>query len=376
MIRSITLQNFEAHEDTTVHFTDGLQLLVGKSNSGKSSLLRGLRMVVNNEWTKEMVRVGYEFCRVKVETDRGWVEAERGEKVNRWRCQENGGEIQTYQKVGISVPEQATRILGMGERDRGGGVKELPNFQSQMEKHYMLSEIGDKKASSNMIAVMMDNAIGLGGMENLIKDFSADLLKDRKWLNEKQSEIIDLKTGIIDKAIFKSWQETVDRIGDLHDDCEKMDAGLSTAEEMLDRHDEVKAKLDAARAKADSFPSVESLDDAVSECEAVIGMTGMLVRADAIRGMIADAQAVSSVDVGRIESVIREMESMNTEISGAESSLSDARNRWMRMDSAMKEEKILKANLSKADEEFAKMKEEMGVCPLCGNPLGKNDKTK
>ena len=51
----------------------------------------------------------------------------------------------------------------------------------------MLSEIGDKKATSNMIARMMDNAIGLGGMEDLIKDISTDLLKDKKWLTEKQN---------------------------------------------------------------------------------------------------------------------------------------------------------------------------------------------
>ncbi len=135
MIKSVRMQNFESHEDTEIEFTEGMNLIVGQSNSGKSSILRALRMVVDNEWTKDMVRNGYEYCRVRVTTDRGWVEAERGEKVNRWRCQEDGGELQEYKKVGTSVPELATKILGMGQRDRGAGIKELPNFQSQLEKH-------------------------------------------------------------------------------------------------------------------------------------------------------------------------------------------------------------------------------------------------
>ncbi len=51
----------------------------------------------------------------------------------------------------------------MGEKNRGD-FKEMPNFMFQLDKHYMLSEIDGKKATANMIARMMDNAIGLGGM--------------------------------------------------------------------------------------------------------------------------------------------------------------------------------------------------------------------
>lgn len=105
MIKSVTIQNFEAHEDTTITFGEGMNSIVGLSNSGKSSCIRALMMVVNNEWSKEMVRNGYDFCRVKIETERGWVEAERGEKVNRWRCKEGDNEAQLFQKVGTSVPD-------------------------------------------------------------------------------------------------------------------------------------------------------------------------------------------------------------------------------------------------------------------------------
>ena len=57
MIKSVSIQNFEAHEDTTVHFGEGMNSIVGLSNSGKSSILRGLMVVVDNEWSKEMVRM-------------------------------------------------------------------------------------------------------------------------------------------------------------------------------------------------------------------------------------------------------------------------------------------------------------------------------
>jgi len=118
MIKSVSIQNFESHEDTTIHFGEGMNLIVGLSNSGKSAIIRALACVVNNRWEKSMVRTGYEFCRVRVETERGWVECERGEKVNRWRCKEGNNDIQEYKSVGSGVPDLATKILGMGERER------------------------------------------------------------------------------------------------------------------------------------------------------------------------------------------------------------------------------------------------------------------
>ena len=41
-ITSVTLKNFQAHKDTTVQFDRGLNIIVGESNNGKTSILRGI----------------------------------------------------------------------------------------------------------------------------------------------------------------------------------------------------------------------------------------------------------------------------------------------------------------------------------------------
>ena len=410
MIKSVSIQNFEAHEDTTVQFGDGMNSIVGLSNSGKSAIIRALMVVVDNEWSKEMVRTGYEFCRVKVETERGWVEAERGEKVNRWRCKEGDEEIQSFQKVGTSVPELATKILGMGKRDRGNGISELPNFQTQLEKHYMLAEVGDKKATSNMIAVMMDNAIGLGGMEDLIKDFSADLLKDRKWLNEKQQEIVDLKSDIVDESIFSQYQKDVDRIGELHDSIESMDSDIATADGYLSRLNECRKRLDDAVAKLDSIPDVSGMEGISEEIGMIEGGLSLVEKALKMEGDLSKATQASSIDVdgmleasGRydvlcrtifncekvvemendlskansvagidsdgLERIKSEVEGMERRISDAESRLLNARDVWKSHSNAQKESKSLAMELGNSEKDLDRLKDELGVCPLCGNSL-------
>lgn len=410
MIKSVSIQNFEAHEDTTVEFGEGMNSIVGLSNSGKSALIRAMMVVVDNEWSKEMVRTGYEFCRVKVETERGWVEAERGEKVNRWRCKDGDNDIQLFQKVGTSVPELATKILGMGKRDRGNGISELPNFQTQLEKHYMLAEVGDKKATSNMIAVMMDNAIGLGGMEDLIKDFSADLLKDRKWLNEKQAEIVDLKTGIVDEKVFQKHEREVAELGRISDEIDRIDSDISVADGYLKRHDDALAKSEDADRRLASIPDcsvmesvcedIATLDGGLSVVERALGVENALVKAGAVSDIDVDAlekcagrimsldamvakcgralecenglatlKGASLVDDGLLESTASEVEAMDGRIDAAESRLEDARDLWKRQSGAEKESKSLAKELEKAEAEFEKLKDELGVCPLCGARL-------
>lgn len=410
MIKSVTIQNFEAHEDTTITFGEGMNSIVGLSNSGKSSCIRALMMVVNNEWSKEMVRNGYDFCRVKIETERGWVEAERGEKVNRWRCKEGDNEAQLFQKVGTSVPDLATKILGMGKRERGNGISELPNFQSQLEKHYMLAEVGDKKATSNMIAVMMDNAIGLGGMEDLIKDFSADLLKDKRWLTEKQEQIADLKTGIVDEKIFSDYNNDVDKIGAMSERLEKMDLDINATDKYMEGYKNALGNSRQADERRDSIPdtgemeslcnkllslaekeriatrmndmsvalkiieatssvNVDRMNELASRCDVLSKTIELCAKASRCKEGIDGISGISGIDCIRQESLYDLTLRASARIENAERALLSARDSWKQHCTAMKDSKALASELRTTEKEFDELKDKLGVCPLCGNKL-------
>lgn len=209
MLKKVRLRNFESHEDSEIEFTNGFNLLVGESNSGKTSIIRALDLVCSNSFNKDSVRNGHRYCEVYLENDIGWVECRRGEGINEWRCFD-GSEIKEFKAIGAGVPEEVGKILGLGER-RLGGIKEKPNFMFQLEKHYLLSEVDGKKATSNLVARLMDNAIGLGGMEDLIKNLASDLSKAKKALTKKQEEIDLVKAEMIDDSLFSRIKGVVDQ---------------------------------------------------------------------------------------------------------------------------------------------------------------------
>ncbi len=410
MIKSVSIQNFESHEDTTIHFENGMNLIVGLSNSGKSAIIRALACVVDNRWEKSMVRTGYEFCRVKIETDRGWVECERGEKVNRWRCKEGNNDVQEYKSVGTGVPDLATKILGMGERDRGADIKELPNFQFQLEKHYMLSEIDGKKATSNMIARMMDNAIGLGGMEDLIKAISTDLLKDRKWLSEKQQEINTLKNDILDDALFNKKEKLVD---EMLEECHQVESThqlLDNASALYEKSSKCQSELDNVLERLNALKDcvkASDLCDALQgnckklellekclELEQQLDVASKVVKIDvdnaqgelngignkielirrcaqasALEDKMLDASKVAQCDVQEIEKLLVSLGNLNTRLINATNMLVNARELWKKHKDCEKSCDLLQIELNECVSQFDELRKSLGVCPLCGGKL-------
>ena len=410
MIKKVSLYNFESHQDTTITFNENLNLIVGISNSGKSSLIRAMGVVVNNNWTKDMVRTGCDFCRVTLETERGWVEAERGEKINRWRCKEGDNEIQLFKNVGTKVPDLATKILGMGERDRGGDIKELPNFQFQLEKHYMLSEIGEKKATSNMIARMMDNAIGLGGMEDLIKDISTDLLKDKKWLTEKQNEIIEIKSTIIDEIIFNNYQKLVNEIENKQNKLISLEEDIRIADKYKSHYDICLDNKNKNEVILNNFPDSIKLINLYETVNKLYEFIQKCIKMQQLMNAFNTLSKILDVDVDEIKRTyeqcvkisnsinvcektivlinksnclqkILEIETdkfqikkdylieLNDKIKDADVKLNNARELWKKKVNSEKELKSIIQELKSVEREFEGLKSKLGVCPLCGTEL-------
>lgn len=364
MIKSVTLKKFESHVDTTLDFSDGLCLIEGLSNSGKSAIIRSMAVVVDNRWEKEMVRVGEQSCLVRMETERGWVECERGEKINRWRCYDDDLGLQEYKSVGVGVPEQATKILGMGRKNRGD-IKELPNFQFQLEKHYMLSEIDGKKVTSNVIARMMDNAIGLGGLEDFIKALSTDVARDKKWLGERQNEINELKSEVIDEVVFDEYHRMVWELLASQAEMNDLSSGIDDAKKLYQELLIRKSELARQDKVVESYAELDRLIELAGQIEQIDGQLKLVRELQALNEELNKMTAVADVDLTELDTLLKEMDGLHNRIDRANELLRDARRLWKDGQDCKKEVDKLSKTLVILNSDLNELKNELGVCPLC-----------
>ena len=409
MLKRVRIKNFESHEDSEIEFTDGFNLIVGQSNQGKSSIVRAIALIVANRFDKDSVRTGADYCEVEIESDKGSVMAQRGESVNRWVIKYADGEKKEYKNVGTSVPPDVIKILGMGERTHGD-IKELSNIMFQFEKHYMISEIDGKKATSNMIARMMDEAIGIGGMEELIKDIATDFQNFKKDLNSCTSDISDIKSEIMDEDIFNDKKKSVEELKSKYEQAEETERLLKDSEDIsskllsinsrlselpprISKLNEVKflwsdanSTLEELRAIQNAVElrnkisnlncSISSSNEIISLYEQIELLHSKLEMLKIANEKMKKIEDISSrdFDYDDLKSSLENLESKKKNIESAEKMLYDARLVYRRMMKADNGAKTSSSKLEEADAQLHDLMDELGTCPLCGALLSEESK--
>lgn len=79
----IRIQNFQCHERLALRFRENVTVLVGKTDAGKSAIIRALRWVLTNKPQGEAhVREGADYCRVQIKLGDKVITRERGKSLN------------------------------------------------------------------------------------------------------------------------------------------------------------------------------------------------------------------------------------------------------------------------------------------------------
>lgn len=127
MIKSLHIKNFQAHKDLHIPFEKGINVIVGSSDKGKSSIIRGLRWVCFNQPSgAEFLRWGSKYVKSTVVVDDDTIKRSKKGSNNLYELNE-----QEYKAFGsTNVPEPIQDVLKM---------KDI-NFQLQHDAPFWFSE--------------------------------------------------------------------------------------------------------------------------------------------------------------------------------------------------------------------------------------------
>ncbi len=125
MIESITLKNFQSHKNTTINFCEGVNAIVGLSDSGKTAILRAINWVVNNKPTGEAFQsVWGGDTTVCLKLNNGIVVSRvRSSSTNYYMINDK-----EFKAFGREVPIEVQKVLNFGE----------VNIEKQMDVPFLL----------------------------------------------------------------------------------------------------------------------------------------------------------------------------------------------------------------------------------------------
>ena len=277
MIKTLEIVNFEAHLDSKFEFGPGLNLLLGKGDAGKSSVIRALKLVCFNEFNPKTVKVGHRNCEVTATTEKGSVKVIRG-KDNDWKITYPDGTEREYHSIGQDILPEAAEVLGLKLVKVGGKDMNI-NIMDQLEGHFMLAEVDGKSSSGSSRAQIIDEISGLSGVEDLIKDVNLDRGRYMKDAKASSEQIDSIKGRLEDVAALNKEKDRLQQIKGIID---TVDAQITRKDQAKVLQGECQEVLEEkGRLESVVLPDIETMDllctvtqSNLQKYEKMVGLSG------------------------------------------------------------------------------------------------------
>lgn len=140
-IKRLELENFQSHNNTLIEFGDGMTVILGPTDQGKSAIIRALKWVLYNEPRgSDFISAGESYCRVKLTLeDDTQIIREKGINRNRYILIKNGKE-EIFEGFGNTVPVEIYKAHGIPKIKIDKDAVSFANLSEQLEGPFLLSE--------------------------------------------------------------------------------------------------------------------------------------------------------------------------------------------------------------------------------------------
>lgn len=168
MIASLSILNFLSHKKTIMEFSEGVNVIVGVTDSGKSAIIKALKWIVFNRPAGEDIRSSWGGVTVaKIIVDDGiLVKRLRSKKANSYFVDDK-----RFDAVKRDVPEEVLKVLNFTDI----------NLQTQFDSHFMLSKSSGEVAQYfNKIAHLDKIDIALQNIQRWTRDVQKKLGYDEQ----------------------------------------------------------------------------------------------------------------------------------------------------------------------------------------------------
>ena len=191
-ITKVRLHNFQSHADTTVEFDNGLNIIVGESNNGKTSILRGIMWVIDNQpLGTDFIMAGENECWVEITFSDGTM-ITRGRTLKdtgyyKVRCLDENGKMQDFEYRGFTnaVPVEVDNVHQMPKVNITKDIETHLNVLSQLDAPFLLTESPLVKASA------IGRITGTHVIDNAIKEANKTIQGNKKIIKQYESDLAD-----------------------------------------------------------------------------------------------------------------------------------------------------------------------------------------
>ena len=246
-LKKIEASNYRSFENIDVELSEGINVIFGETDTGKSNIFRLLSLWAFNGSGDSFITAGEKKCTIDIDG----IKLEKGRKgkgLNRYSYKD-----EVYDNVGINCPDEINNITKIKEVSFGNISKKI-NFISQKKPFFI---IGENK---------FDNAKILGHISNIhvihgaIKIGNKKLRSTKKDLQNNEMDFEAKKTELQEYKNLKEVKVELNECNELIDEIEKLNIDIVNIEFMRDNLIEVIKDSKKIDNELDKLSGIEDID--------------------------------------------------------------------------------------------------------------------
>lgn len=192
-LKSVDIENFQSHEKTHIDFSDGLNIVVGESNSGKTSVFRLIDWVIDNSpLGTDFIMTGKNYCKGVLTYDNGTI-------IERYRTLKDTGyykitaynditgqfETTEYKGFTNNIPVEVMNAHQTPKISITKNIETHLNIMNQLERPFLITE------SPNEKAVAIGRITGTNVVDKAIENNVAEIASDKKIYKKYLKDKVD-----------------------------------------------------------------------------------------------------------------------------------------------------------------------------------------
>lgn len=361
MIKSLALVNMQAHKETFMDFSSGMNVIAGPSDRGKSTIIRSI------EWNRTNRPPG--------ETYRNWytdVSETMATEITLWDgssvaiSREDGktsyllitDQEYTFKAIKTDVPEEILEALNLSDY----------NVQSQHEKYFLLQD------TAGEVARQLNELVGLDIIDTAYKNLNSRIRKSTEDIETFKKMRDDTEKTLEGYANLAEIEKLIVNIERSH--------GIMQAKTAL-RNDlaKVKTSIEEIKTKRSEITTIISAEDRVVDLLARIDKLNVLTKK---RSSLASLSvSLKEIKKDREEDAVwlslekpcqslldriahlAELKKKRADLADIKTKLVNIRNQKLATDT----------NVSTQTTKYLELLTKAGICPTCGTQINKDKLT-
>lgn len=204
-IKKVNIKNFQSHTSSELTFENGMNVIIGPSDQGKTSIIRAIKWVLFNEPKgTEFIRTGATWASVSIELSNGFtITRERSKTKNRYILTHPDGEVDIYEGFGNEVPYEVIKTHGVfpTEVDKETGAK--LSISEQLEGPFLLTQ------SASARAKVIGRLSGIHILDKAIKDCLIDIRRESQAHDRLKQDINNIDKELEQYKDLENLGETI-----------------------------------------------------------------------------------------------------------------------------------------------------------------------